>query len=567
MSVQSLIAQIRDAQSRSKTTDSETSMGYVLVTEAILSINHLNDLISRVLELAFELEPLFPKEYEEEDSSLGPVYFMRIANISFDQIESSPFEITYYLLDNVAELVSVEPNLEVSFFNGDTSTFSGSCFVDESQEPQDRGWALRMIRAEEAWNYSISLYRPAKGDGVLIAQPDTGVAKHDELTNSLRMDLGENFVEKNLVEPVDPLTKKSPFEQPGHGTATASVIASRGTLQTFVPPGPSGTGGPGFVTGSAPSAKVIPIRAIRSVIRVSQASVAQAINHARSTDAKIISMSLGGLPSIALWRVINKANEENKIVMAAAGNCVGTVVFPARYDNCIAVAGVNIHHKPWKGSCSGSTVDFSAPAEFVWRAKRVQPSDPLDIVSGGQGTSFAVALSAGVAALWIAHFGYQKLIDDLNQGESLLDRFRNSVMSTANVPPGWNGNDFGAGIIDAEKLLRGGHASLPQEDVTEELSKKDADIIADAAKQILGEVIVFDEEINSCNINDIFKNIDFDRFGLEIIWLVMRLRQNWVYPYERSEHDLFIERSNVSDDLSLHLQDIDIDIIRYLFWR
>jgi hypothetical protein len=39
----------------------------------------------------------------------------------------------------------------------------------------------------------------------------------------------------------------------------------------------------------------------------------------------------------------------------------------------------------------------SAPAELVWRAERQRPQDPTDGIGGGQGTSFAVALTAGVA--------------------------------------------------------------------------------------------------------------------------------------------------------------------------
>lgn len=55
-------------------------------------------------------------------------------------------------------------------------------------------------------------------------------------------------------------------------------------------------------------------------------------------------------------------------MLAAAGNCVGVVVYPARYEEVIAVAGINKADQPWKGTCRGEAVDISAPGEFVLRA-------------------------------------------------------------------------------------------------------------------------------------------------------------------------------------------------------
>ena len=100
-------------------------------------------------------------------------------------------------------------------------------------------------------------------------------------------------------------------------------------------------------------------------------------------------MSLGGIWSRSLRAAIQRAVARDVIVLAAAGNCVGLVVWPAAYPETLAVGGTNIADKKWKGSSSGSAVDFSAPAEFVWRADRKSPAAPNDVVSGGQGTPSA----------------------------------------------------------------------------------------------------------------------------------------------------------------------------------
>ena len=62
---------------------------------------------------------------------------------------------------------------------------------------------------------------------------------------------------------------------------------------------PSGTTG-GRVTGTAPGASLGPIRAIKSVVRITQSRVAQAIEHARRKGCHVITMSLGGLQARAV---------------------------------------------------------------------------------------------------------------------------------------------------------------------------------------------------------------------------------------------------------------------------
>ncbi|OWK22165.1 hypothetical protein AJ88_15620 [Mesorhizobium amorphae CCBAU 01583] len=132
--------------------------------------------------------------------------------------------------------------------------------------------------------------------------------------------------------------------------------------------------------------------------------MAKAVDHAVNISAHVITMSLGGIWSRSLRRAIRKAVEHDVIVIAAAGNCVGLVVWPAAFDDVIAVGGSNVADQMWKGSSHGSKIDFCAPAEFVWRADRKSAADSKGKVSGGQGTSFAAALTAGVAALWLSHF-------------------------------------------------------------------------------------------------------------------------------------------------------------------
>ena len=432
------------------------SLDVILETRRAVDTKTLAPAIERALAVEFTLSPLFATAAAPADADLKRFHRLSVPAVAFPDLAASPFELAYHLQDAL-DLASAEPDVETEFFPEDDTRAATDleavdpldCWVD-IPPPADLGWALAAMRVPAAWAFSVQSGRPDRGRGILVAQPDTGVAEHHELRDAVDRGRAWDVLDDD-ADPTDPLDAL-PGTTPGHGVATASVLASRGGVE----PGGLGTSAPGRVTGSAPEALIVPIRCIRSVVRVRQSSVARAVEHARRQGCHVITMSLGGLPSPALATAIRRAVDDNLIVLAAAGNCVQWVVWPARYDRCLAVGGTNVESAPWKGSSHGPDVDVSAPAELVWRAKRRAPADPLDEIDPGQGTSFAVALTAGVAGLWLAHHGRDALVASLAPGERLQDRFRAQVRRTARRPGGWNAREYGAGIVDAEALLRAG---------------------------------------------------------------------------------------------------------------
>jgi serine protease len=299
--------------------------------------------------------------------------------------------------------------------------------------PPDPLWAVNMVRAPLAWQrFGV------KGAGILVGQPDTGVAPHRELDGALNLAKGVDII-TGSGPPTDPLS--ADMSSPGHGSATASVVSSRKA---------------GVIVGTAPDAKVVPIRCVNGVILSSGVAVGAAIDHARRQGCDIVTMSLGGpfaYPS--LGRSIERATASGMIVLAAAGNCVGIVVYPAWDSNVIAVSAVDDNGQPWKGASRGSKVDVSAPGENVYVARRTSPADAnLGFVEPGQGTSFAVAMTAGCAALWLSHHGRAMVrAAAAAKGSTVQEMFRAAVRQTAWRPDGWDGGAMGAGIVDAEKLL------------------------------------------------------------------------------------------------------------------
>jgi lambda repressor-like predicted transcriptional regulator len=394
-----------------------------------------------------------PSDGSEVDPELDRFVAITVSEVDLDTIDREAFELSYAIADATGALTA-EPELGTDFFVMPSEEgLEGAievpgCWVPEGEDiaAAQPFWAVDKINARAAWNLSPAPGGKAKGQGVLVFQPDTGVADHDEIeAGMLDLARAHDFV-ANRPGATDPLNYSG---NPGHGTGTASVVASRAA---------------GKMAGSAPLATLVPLRAIESVIVFDHGRVAAAVEHARRNGTNVITMSLGGAWSSSLRSAIGRALADGVIVMAAAGNCVKFVVWPARYEEVVAVSGTNSRDEAWRGSCRGEAVDISAPAEFVPRAKR-NPADGggPHMMAGGQGTSFAVAITAGVAALWLAYHTVSAVKAVVPHGGSVQALFASLMRASARCPPGFDTSTMGAGIVDAEALLNAGLAFVAEE--------------------------------------------------------------------------------------------------------
>ncbi|CAN7738207.1 DNA/RNA non-specific endonuclease [Mesorhizobium amorphae] len=434
------IAVIWGEQQKSRKPSSD-DVRFVVTLAAPLSDTVIGDVVGNALQLNVRVGAVFAP-----DRDLDRYRMVEIPGV-VGQDRSDLFDVARFI-NTLLGSETVEPDLSTNYFDDgsnasapegsvESSNFATWCWVDETKSaPSDPDWALTKTGVREAWAFSTAAGRPSGGEGIMVFQPDTGVSPtHTELRPGIaKTKLAGNMIEAGKP-PIDPMKGNGNI---GHGTGTASVVASPQD---------------GAMSGSAPKATLVPIRCITSVAVFDQSRVAQAIDHARLNGAHIITMSLGGVFSSALHAAVRKAVEANIIVVAAAGNCISTVVWPARYDEVIAVGGINEKFQPWKGSSHGEAVDISGPAELVLRADARDPVDKGK-VGPGQGTSFATAHLAGVAACWLAHHGRDALIGHLAPGRTLQSLFKATVQRSAQLPAGFDGADFGAGIVNAEALLR-----------------------------------------------------------------------------------------------------------------
>jgi hypothetical protein len=418
-------------------------------------------LASRILGTTARAEELYPaKPGKPSPTTRTDEFLVRVRVAPNAALPDNAFDLAHRVRDDSRGVFAwVEPDLPQQPRQGfddapplpagretPVAASSNLC-LEHVTPPDDHYWHLREMRVPEAWAFSKAKAAAEAGAGIRIGHLDTGWTDHPELKPSLDLNGQFDFVDNDPIAH-DELASGNPF----HGSRTGSVIASR-----FTPPIPSKTdpfpktpAGQGL-SGTAPAASLVPIRVVKSVIIFFNGDVARGINHARQNNCHVISMSLGGVAGPSLHDAVRRAVDANIIVCAAAGNCVGFVVAPAVFAESIAVAAVNAQLKPWKGSSRGSAVDICAPGAQVWTAARPTPLEP-GAVNQGEGTSFAVAGIAGIAALWLAHHGRAALLQRYANGPKLQDVFRHLLRVTAR-DIGLPKNEFGPGLVNAEALL------------------------------------------------------------------------------------------------------------------
>lgn len=202
---------------------------------------------------------------------------------------------------------------------------------------------------------------------------------------------------------------------------------------------------------------MIPIRVGDGPVHFRWHRLRKAIDHAVMRGCHVISMSMGGpIEGPSLHEAIRRANDRGIILIAAAGNTWPFVAYPGRYDEVICAAATTVQRTPWPRTAKGADVDVAAPGHQVWRA--LADDNGTFTIAESSGTSYAAAIVAGIAALWLALHGRQRLINRYG-ARNLSAVFKEVVMRAGvTVPGGWEPRRMGAGIIDAEMVLR---APLP----------------------------------------------------------------------------------------------------------
>ncbi|MDZ7955383.1 S8/S53 family peptidase [Nostoc sp. DedQUE09] len=354
--------------------------------------------------------------------------------------------------------------------------------------PPNCEWHLEQMQVREAWQEFFGNHSRNAGKGIVIAHPDTGYLPHPELDRTLNLDQYNDGEKKDqyieggkeqitIEEVLNYVQENGDFPVAlWHGTATASLMVSPEGQQI------KDKKGKNFVTGVAPGATVKPYRLGPTSLdfEIFSPNLAQAINDAAENSEKenirVISISLGGYPTLSVHRAIINAQRKGIIVVAAAGNRVPFAIWPAVYDKVIAVASSTFNQTIAKHSAIGSRVDVAAPGEFIYVATATKKDGKISYtVKPRTGTSYAAPLVAGVAALWLSRHGWDKLIEIYKIPARIPLVFDQLLRETCDQPAGWDTTNWGAGIVNAYELLK---TELPDSDdpyIQEPLAYREVD--------------------------------------------------------------------------------------------
>jgi subtilisin family serine protease len=282
----------------------------------------------------------------------------------------------------------------------------------------------------DSWHITQLWHSGARGQGVTIAEIDTGVnAAVPELSG--RVLRGRDFGEQGDGQ-VD--RELNAF---GHGTAMASIMVAR----------------PGLfdITGLAPDAKILPIAVpLNGTSESGQpGELPAAIRWATNHGANVINMSLGGKRfkkddpiacPIDEQRAIYHAMRRGVVVVAAVGNTgptKNTVEEPAVCLGVLAVGAIDAAGDVASFSGRQPYVTFVAPGVTIPTLGRI-PGQAFS----GDGTSQAAALTSAVFALLRSKYPHASGRDLVTRVLATLDAQRH------NPSPA-----YGYGLLDAYRAM------------------------------------------------------------------------------------------------------------------
>lgn len=289
---------------------------------------------------------------------------------------------------------------------------------------------------------------------MIVGHLDTGYIPHEALawnsstsTTILHKKGYDYYAMPRDNDPQDPWL--SGF--PGHGTRIDGAIAGFDPRNVSHP-----------FYGSAPGLKIIPYRVTDSVIADHvQDHIANAIDQAIKDGCHIITICLGALRGDRrVASAIDRAYEHGVIVVCAAGQVWPWVIYPGRFNRVMTVSGIGPTSVPWGSAASGECVDWCAPADEIRRLNVTPKSGGFETGINpkvdGNGTSYATAVTSGIAAMWLAWHGVADLRAKYAGQEWMIPAaFKKLVkVSCKKWPLNSSGSvGYGVGVIDAFALL------------------------------------------------------------------------------------------------------------------
>ncbi len=200
---------------------------------------------------------------------------------------------------------------------------------------QDLQWGIDDIKARSSWSMTAA--------SVVVAVLDTGVNQHEDL-------VGRVLPGYNSWDSSTDVTDVSM-----HGTHVAGIIAANSNNNLGI-------------AGVSANAVILPVKVLNDAGSGTTSSVANGLIWATDNGAKVVNLSLGGSTDSSVLRsAVDYADARGVLVIVAAGNqgVDSPTMYPAAYDNVIAVAATAQDRSVTSFSSRGSYVDVAAPGSAI----------------------------------------------------------------------------------------------------------------------------------------------------------------------------------------------------------
>ena len=366
------------------------------------------------------------------------------------------------VLESAVPIQYAEPDFEQSFpFQRPHDVGLEGTREPCSVDPMDRDWPPSQV--DFGWHLDdvhsgLRAARNHVGDpggarlriGILDTGFDPG---HSTAPLHIATQLQRNFVEPDRPHDATDPGVHFPGAQPGHGTGTIGLLAGKRVQPPLVP------GGFDDFLGGAPFAEVVPIRIASSVIHFYTSAMALGLDYAVDIGCHAVSISMGGVPSLAWARAVNRAYERGMTVVAAAGNNIGgfpttALVYPARFHRVIAACGATFDKTPYyREGHLGMMGNFGPPGKMETAMATYTPNMPWAEMGCGQvislsgaGTSSATPQVAAAATLWLQHRAPAHTPEPWRRVEAV----RHALFGTADAQ---QPKFFGKGLLRARQAL------------------------------------------------------------------------------------------------------------------
>lgn len=271
-------------------------------------------------------------------------------------------------------------------------------------------WGISRIKANQAWTHTT-------GNGIKVGIIDTGIQlNHPDLVANIKG--GYNAIRPN----------KSANDDNGHGTHVAGTVAAvNNTIG---------------VVGAAHQVWLYAIKVLNASGSGYLSDVIEGIQWAIANNLQIINLSLGTSSNVQSFHdAIIAAKNAGLVVVAAAGNNGGAVLYPARYPEAMAVSATDSNNVIASWSNRGPEIDLAGPGVSIYSTYRRSSYATMS------GTSMATPHVAGSAALLL---GRVEKCDTNNDGKCSPDEVQTRLQNTALDlgTPGFD-NLYGWGLVDA----------------------------------------------------------------------------------------------------------------------